>query len=49
MVYPRGHGMVYGIARRGMGLHIVWLGMVYGMAWGASHGISHWHGMVCRE
>ena len=40
MVCPCGHGMVYGFAWRGMGLHMVWLGRMTctwnglaGMAW----------------
>ena len=33
-------------------MYMVWPdghGMVYDMVWWASHGISHWHGMVYRS
>ena len=71
MQWLGGHGMVYCIAWRGMGLHMVWLSrmtctwnglagmawymvwsigyvMTYDVVWRASHGISHWHGMLCQ-
>ena len=35
------HGMVYGIAWRGMGLHMVWLGRMACM-W---YGLPAWHGI----
>ena len=42
MVWPGGHGMIYGMA-----WYMLWPGehhMVYGMAWRTSHGI--WYGLV---
>ena len=44
MVWPSGHGMIYGMARA---WYMLWPGghhMVYVMAWRTSHGI--WYGLA---
>ena len=44
MVLLGGHGMVYGIAWRGLGLHLVWLGRMT-CTWNGLAGMA-WY-MVC--
>ena len=51
IVWPGGHGMVFGMVWRGIWYYLGRHGMIYGMAWWAWHGICYdltgiWYGLM---